>query len=119
FDGQIAHEIVGTNRHHPAAHSFDQHMLNPTLKSVKSSEDTLDIDVHLLGKAAHNRRCRRLQPDWINFVDRSPQQIGFIPAQLAPAARNRRNSWTAVCVLPRPVSVSVMKSSRDLLYAIR
>ena len=45
-------------------------MLNPTLKSVKSSEDTLDIDVQLLGKAAHNRRCRRLQPDWINFVDR-------------------------------------------------
>src|SRR5439155_6954881 len=76
FDGQIAHEIVGTNRHHPTAHSFDQHMLNPTLKSVKSSEDTLDIDVHLLGKAAHNRRCRRLQPDWINFVNRQAVTAG-------------------------------------------
>jgi hypothetical protein len=40
---------------------------------------------------------------------RSPQQIGFIPAQRAPDTRNKRKSWTAVCVLPTPVSVPVMK----------
>src|SRR6266480_5128521 len=40
---------------------------------------------------------------------RSPQQIGFIPAHRLPEARNKRRIWTAVCVLPAPVSVPAMK----------
>src|SRR5215471_14661978 len=40
---------------------------------------------------------------------RSPQQIGFIPAQDEPDACSKCKSLAAVCVLPTPVSVPVMK----------
>src|SRR6266550_1480175 len=69
FGSQIAHEIIGPNRHHPAAHTFDDDVLNSILKSAKSSKNLLDVEVHLFHKAAHNRRRRRLQPNGINFVD--------------------------------------------------
>jgi hypothetical protein len=32
LDGQIAHKIIGTNRHELAANPFDNHTLNPLLK---------------------------------------------------------------------------------------
>src|SRR5437016_13011124 len=49
---------------------------------------------------------------------RSPQQIGFIPAQRMPDARNRRKSRAAIWVFPTPVSVPVMKRlTRPVLRA--
>src|SRR6266576_5183096 len=50
---------------------------------------------------------------------RSPQQIGFIPAQRPPEERNKRRIWTAVCVLPAPVSAPAMKRlTRPALRAL-
>jgi len=67
--GQIAHKIIMMNRHQPAADAFDKHMFNSILKRAKRSQNVFDVDVRPFCQAAHNRRSRGLQPDWINFVD--------------------------------------------------
>ena len=54
-NSQIAGEIVGMNRHDPAAYSFHDDVFNSVLQSVKTNEDMLDIDVHVLHQAAHDR----------------------------------------------------------------
>lgn len=116
-------------RHEPAAGPFHNHMFNPILKSAKSSHDTFDVDLYLFDASGGKWRHGSLQPDWIDLVDgqpvaagarrssasrRSPQQIGFIPAHRLPDAPNKRKSCAAVWVSPTPVSVPVMKGSRDL-----
>src|SRR5207249_6117047 len=50
---------------------------------------------------------------------RSPQQIGFIPAQRMPDARNRCKSRAPIWVLPTPVSVPVMKRLTRLVLRAR
>src|SRR6266496_4592361 len=50
---------------------------------------------------------------------RSPQQIGFIPAQRLPDARNRCKSRAAIWVFPTPVSVPVMKRLTRLVLRAR
>ena len=66
---QIAPKIIGSNRDEPAADSFHDDVLHPILKRVKSGQNILDVDVHLFGMAAHNRRRRRPQPNGINIVN--------------------------------------------------
>ena len=110
-NSQIADEIIRTNRHHPPACPFNNDVFDPVLKRMKGSEDIIDIDVHFLHQATHDGRRRRFQPNRINLIDRqpslpaasrssasrrSPQQIGFIPAQDVPDARNKCRSRAAV-----------------------
>src|SRR5205823_15132136 len=75
-DGQIAHKIIGTNRHQPTADSFNNDVLNSILKSVKRSQDPLEIDAGLLHETANKRRGRRLEPDRVDLLDPQPFTAG-------------------------------------------
>src|SRR5215475_15002790 len=121
---QIADEIIALNWHHPTARPFHNDVFDPVLKRMKGSEDMIDINIYFLHQAT-NYGCRRrfnqtgltssiVRPSLPaasrnSASRRSPQQIGFIPAQDVPDACSKCKSLAAVCVLPTPVSVPVMK----------
>jgi hypothetical protein len=66
---QVAHKIIRSNGHKPAANSFHNHMLNSILKCMKNGQNTRNVDLGILYDGAHNWRDRGFKPNWVNVVN--------------------------------------------------
>ena len=124
-NSKVADEIITMNRDHPPACPFNNDVFDPFSEENErqrgydpTSMSTFSIKLPTMGAAGVFNQTGLtssiVKPSLpaasrSSASRRSPQQIGFIPAQDVPDARNKCRSRAAVKVLPTPVSVPVIK----------